>query len=377
VLRLVCSCLQNAPASDTWDLSSLLVNGSPVSQATVEAVLSVIYSSMGALHYEMDRSAGLYSLSQLLDMLLFADAVGCSKAVLAQLAGQLGSTARAELEVTLTADGSSVEATSTQGRGGGRGGGRAGRGRGGRSGRAAAGAADTAASVLTLRLELEGMYSIQDVDEEGGDDDDDDDAKDTPFVLKRWCSNKDTVVCHLSEQQEQQLQHQVSQQLEGLLFVGFKLDLQQLLQPALSFLRAHVSLLDSIIPDQADTIFTQRVLAAAGGTTGAELLTRACLQRPLGLGFGIDSMFGDIEVIASDVNYAFNFEGTLLQELDDFRKGTRLLVYFSRRGQLVMRTASADAGSDLEGETTESRYWFGVVLGPKHTFKNSHAQGSA
>jgi hypothetical protein len=42
VLRLVCSCLQNAPARDTWDLSSLLVNGSPVSQATVEAVLSVI-----------------------------------------------------------------------------------------------------------------------------------------------------------------------------------------------------------------------------------------------------------------------------------------------------------------------------------------------
>jgi hypothetical protein len=102
VLRLVCSCFKNAPASGTWDLSSLLVNGSPVSQETVTTVLSVIYSSMGALDYEMDRSRGQYSLSQLLHMLLFADAVGCSKAILAQLAGLLGSTVRAALEVVLT-----------------------------------------------------------------------------------------------------------------------------------------------------------------------------------------------------------------------------------------------------------------------------------
>ncbi|WIA44616.1 hypothetical protein OEZ86_007334 [Tetradesmus obliquus] len=40
-LRLVCSCLRESPASDTWDLSSLLVNGSPVSQSTVTAVLEL------------------------------------------------------------------------------------------------------------------------------------------------------------------------------------------------------------------------------------------------------------------------------------------------------------------------------------------------
>lgn len=52
VLRLVCSCLRNAPASDAWDLSSLLVNGSPVSQSTVTAVLSALYSHLGALGFK-------------------------------------------------------------------------------------------------------------------------------------------------------------------------------------------------------------------------------------------------------------------------------------------------------------------------------------
>jgi hypothetical protein len=358
-----------------WLKGSLLIyqgtvhRSCPVSQAAVEAVLSVIYSSMGALNYEMDRGAGQYSLFQLLDMLLFADAVGCSRAVLGQLAGLLGSTVRPELEIILTADGSSAAATSTRGRGGGR----SGRGRGGHSGRAAAGA-DTAAVIQTVLLHLEEVHSVE---EAGNEEDGDDDARDGQFVLKRWRSNKDTVVCHLSEQQEQQLQQQAARQLESLLFVGFKLDLQQLLQPALRFLRTHVSLLDRVIPEQADTIFTQRVLAAAGGTSGAELLSRACLQRPLGLGFGIGSMFGDVEDMEADVNYVFNFKGTLLHDFDDFRKGTRMAVYFGRHSQLVMHTAAEDTGSDLDEEVPDTCYWYDVVLGPNHTFVNSSVQGSA
>lgn len=125
VLRLVCSCLQNAPVDDTWDLSSLLVNGSPVKQATVIAVLSVVYSSMGALDYEMERTAGQYSLTQLLGMLLFADAVGCSKAVQGQLAGLLGSCVEPKLQVPLapqpqsdvTASAASSSSSSRGGRG--------------------------------------------------------------------------------------------------------------------------------------------------------------------------------------------------------------------------------------------------------------------
>lgn len=70
VLRLVCSCLQNAPASDTWDLSSLLaalVNGSPVSQSVVSqsvvtAVLSVVYSNLGDVTRFIDEIAILHDV---------------------------------------------------------------------------------------------------------------------------------------------------------------------------------------------------------------------------------------------------------------------------------------------------------------------------
>jgi hypothetical protein len=275
----------------TWDLSSMLVNGSPVSRVTVEAVLSVIYSSIGALDYEMDRSAGQYSLSQLLDMLLFADAVGCSKAMLGQLAGLLGSTVRAELLFKLT-DGSSAETTSSQGR------------RGGRSGRAAAGAAETAAGIQTVLLQLEGLYGIEDADDndrriDPNGDDEHDAAQDIKFVLLSWCGRNFTELCRLSEQQHQQLRQQAAQQLEALLYVGFKLDLQQLLQPTLRFLRAHAdTILLNAIRDNADTLFTLRVLDAASGASGAELLSRACVQQCLGPGFGIGNVFGRYQEIS-------------------------------------------------------------------------------
>jgi hypothetical protein len=45
------------PASDTWDLSSLLVNGSPVSQETVTAVLEVLCSNLGALDFMAESAA--------------------------------------------------------------------------------------------------------------------------------------------------------------------------------------------------------------------------------------------------------------------------------------------------------------------------------
>jgi hypothetical protein len=146
-------------------------------------------------------------------------------------------------------------------------------------------------------LHLEHFYNTGYADDEEDRDGEaeDDDASGKPVVLKRSWGSKHTVVCHLSKQRSQQLLQQLSQQLESLLFVGFKLDLQQLLQPALRFLRAHADwIMYTVIKDQADTIFTPRVLAAAGGASGAELLMRACVQRPLGLGFGIGSMFRDI-----------------------------------------------------------------------------------
>jgi hypothetical protein len=344
VLRLVFSCLQNAPASDTWDLSSLLVNGSLVSQATVIAVLSVMYSNLGVLNYEMDRSAGQYSLQALLDMLLFADAVGCSKAVLAQLAGQLGSTVRAELDITLTEGetGSSSNGGTTE---------------------AAEQNGSTTSSEL-YRLQLNHMYSIDappPTDDIGG------------YVFNTRLGKHRLEVDRVTLQQAEQLQQQVSQQLEVLLFVGFKLDLQQLLQPALRFLRAcSVSLLPDISA-YPQRIFSQRLLAAAGCASGVELLSRSCMQQPLGSGFGIDTVFRDVVYDTADDSEekrSVSFTGTLSQDLYAFAKGNRLHAVFSSSGYLTLRYASdaqeADSDGDDDDDTT---YDFGVVLGPVRSFQ--------
>lgn len=52
-------------------------------------MLAVLYSSMGALDYEMDQSPDKHLLQQLQEMLLFAVAVGCSTIMIKKVAGLL------------------------------------------------------------------------------------------------------------------------------------------------------------------------------------------------------------------------------------------------------------------------------------------------
>jgi hypothetical protein len=259
--------MQLAPASDTWDLSSLLVNGSPVSQATVIAVLEVLYSNMWALGFETQPRKAQYSLERLLDMLLFADAVGCSKQALSQLAGLI---ARSQLEVRLLPD-------SNAGAG---------------SDSAAAAAADTEAGSAPagsklVQLELQGVHKYKDC--ENG----------TKKMLVRSYGAYTTAVHLLTALEARQLPQQAAQQLELLLFVGFKLDLQQLLQPALRFLRAN-STREFLLRAEIESIFSQHVLAAAGGSSSVALLSRSCIQQPLGMGFGIGSVFNSITYDSAD-----------------------------------------------------------------------------
>jgi hypothetical protein len=332
VLRLLFSCLRNAPASDTWDLSSLLVNGSPVSQVTVEAVLLVLYSNLGA--YETDSPASRYSLSQLLDMLLFADAVGCSKAVLTQLAGQLGSAVWPRLEIRLlhSSDGSGSSAPARK----------------------------------TVHLYLSSVYAVSR-----------EDGKDTS-LLKRWRGSHSTTMYVLSAQASEQLQQQVCQQLEALLFVGFKLDLQQLLQPALRFLRASA---EYLLPEAtllgSGAIFSQRLLAAAGGASVVALLARSCVQQPLGRGFGIGTLFSDTKFARAgmgDARDRVSFEGTLTRDLREYKQGSRLHVTFDSDGDVLLRDVNDDTGAGSEEEEEEGQHMqgtafeFGVVLGPEYTF---------
>jgi hypothetical protein len=347
VLRLVCSCFKNAPASDTWDLSTLLVNGSPVNHTTVIAVLSVIYSSMGALGYEMGRRFRQDSLSQLLNMLLFADAVGCSRTVLGQLAGLLGSTARDELDITLT--------NSTAGSCS--------------SNRATTEAAEQGGSTTSskrITLQLTSMYSIEPyyTDEESADG----------YELNRWYGQHSMSCTRLTGQQAEQLRQQAAQQLEVLLFVGFKLDLQQLLQPALSFLRAS-SLFLRCDTSRGGAIFSQRVQAAAGSASGFELLSRSCVQQPLGSGFGINIVFKDVQFDAVEEGaeaHIVSFRGTLKQNLYAFEEGTRVRAKFNSYGLVKLRDvsndeAATDADSDDEAPA-DTTYRFGVVLGRLETF---------
>jgi hypothetical protein len=90
-------------------------------------------------------------------------------------------------------------------------------------------------------------------------------------------------------------------------------------------------------------------------------------------------MFGDIQYIEElGPKTVLSFEGTLLHDIDEARKGTRVEVRFDRRGELLMRPV--DAGSDSKeagADDSFSEYSFGFVLGPKHTFVNCFAQGSA
>jgi hypothetical protein len=363
VLRLVCSCLKNAPASDTWDLTSLLVNGSPASQATVEAVLEAVYSNMWALGFEAERKDDQYSLQELLDMLLFADAVGCSRHATAQLAGMLGSSARAVLEVTApaaAASGSSGNADA--------------------SAEAAAAASSASAAVANnpgttaansaavdcsaaggrkVQLRLTGWYVLDYADERPR-------AEGAPRrVLKERCPSGGFIdFISFEPQQEMQLQQQVCQQLEALLFVGFKLDLQQLLQPALRFLRTNVDslkLLSTASEGAHAAIFSPRVLAAAAGASGAEILSRACVQQQLGRGVGIDSMFKDV-VFASSIYGGtldrISFDATLLQKLFCFEAGAKVAVMFVIHG--TMPVTRSDNGFRIQRS-------FGVVLAPAYS----------
>lgn len=153
----------------------------------------------------------------------------------------------------------------------------------------------------------------------------------------------------MTEKQEQQLDAQLQQQLELLLFVGFKLDLQQLLRPALRFLRVHA---DALIDDAAEGVFSRRVLAAANGV-------RACLQQPLGAGFGVGSMFDGVRFDERGRTGDVYFTATLLQDFYEYPEGAKVAVELSREGILRIatnRAYSEDAGREL---------FFGIVVAPE------------
>jgi hypothetical protein len=348
VLRLACSCLRNSPASDTWDLSTLLVNSSPVTSEVVTAVLEVLYSNLGPVEFEPERTAGQYSLAQLLDMLLFADAVGCSRQTINQLAGMLGNSVRAQLEFSTTGSssgGSNDSSSSSSSRR--------------RASTTAAEAPGSTDRIQLVTMQLNGAYTLK--------------KDDNGILLLQWQDSRCVSMQRLSVQQLQQLLQQVCEQLEALLFVGFKLDLQQLLQPALRFLRnSRYFFLGNVVKATKNLIFSQRVLAAAGGASNAELLSRSYIQQPLGLGFGIGSVFGDVEYEKAEqgeVKNEISFSATLLCDLYEFSKGIRVEVTFDRDGDMMVEPVTSDNDdSNIEDNAGMRIYQYGIMLGPQLSF---------
>jgi hypothetical protein len=194
------------------------------------------------------------------------------------------------------------------------------------------------------------------------------------WVLYHWDGGHSHYCAQMTQLEAEQLRQQAAQQLEAQLFVGFKLDLQQLLQPALRFLRASSMFLLPDLATNPGPIFSQRVLAAAGGASGVDLLSRSCMRQPLGSGFGINRVLSDVEYDTADEGSktsAVSFMGTLKQDLYAFSKGTRVHATFWSDGDLVLRDVNADQGEDSQegndNEPVDTTYEFGVVLGPLQT----------
>jgi len=80
LMRFDSTCVKGLPPTDTWDLSSLLIEGKPVERAVVVAWLEAVYARSlydnGSLQQEENQQLDAVAL------LLFADAVGSRRRVI-------------------------------------------------------------------------------------------------------------------------------------------------------------------------------------------------------------------------------------------------------------------------------------------------------
>ncbi|WIA42744.1 hypothetical protein OEZ86_008687 [Tetradesmus obliquus] len=129
-------------------------------------------------------------------------------------------------------------------------------------------------------------------------------------------------------------------------------------------LRLVCSCLQELTDDAAEDIFSQRVLAAASCGSGAELLSRACLQQPFGLGYGFGSIFNGMKFFEPDNTGDVCFTATLLQDFYEYHKGAKVAVLFDRQG--VMKIAEGACSPD-DAEHAWRELSFGIVIAPDCT----------
>jgi hypothetical protein len=80
VLLPMSQCVRSLPDKTEWDLSSLLINGQPVNRSTVVSWLNRVYNHLRGCDYEAQEVQP--SATSLYQLLVFADAVGSEKVLL-------------------------------------------------------------------------------------------------------------------------------------------------------------------------------------------------------------------------------------------------------------------------------------------------------
>lgn len=322
VLRLVCSCLKNAPATDTWDLQHMQIEGQPVTADTVAAVVEAIYHIMHAMDMEMEQTPGRFSLLQYRDMLLFADAAGCSRRLLRSIAELLEPCVRKQLEMAVpkpTAVGN--EATN------------------------ASATKESAEELIVLQLDHVYMVHIW---------------AETRWVLWDNTINDSIADFKLKTGRDGMsgFNSAVARQLESLLYTAFKLDIQPLQLLLVGFMQRNRYHEDSILTfEPLNTTFSARMLSAAGSSdVGGGLLARAMLQVPFGLGMGLGSIFADVDC---DDLPMVSFSATLTRDLIQYKKGSRVQVDLDV-GDGTMKIQVLTSAGDASASATLQ---FGIVAG--------------
>lgn len=157
--------------------------------------------------------------------------------------------------------------------------------------------------------------------------------------MTHWQAEKASTVVETSPQQFQCLLQQVESQIELLLYVALKLDLQLLLNCALQFMRSNFR--DLTLDEAEGTVFSPRVLAAVGGSrSGAQLFSQACLSQQLGSGFGM-GLFSNIQFIQTSIVGEVFFNGTLLRDMYAFKAGAEMQVWLFKDGTASLRSKNS------------------------------------
>jgi hypothetical protein len=193
------------PATDEWDLSGLLVEGQPVSRATVVAWLNAACHNTYGTDYEQQEDSPACTFNDLYRLLLFADAVDstrpllkacCARLQQLQLRALLG-----QQQVSLKTDGTSY-GFSTDGH-------------------------------LCTAFNATGNAAVPGLDP-------------------------------AASEEQQVFRQQVAAQTEQLLWLAYRLQLQSLVQRLHTFIWPLCWFANSLLADVSDSVFTTRVLEAAG-----------------------------------------------------------------------------------------------------------------